>query len=75
LRAGAYPDYTHGNLPFQVQPVPPKCDPVVLASPHSGVMPVCLGDASVRMVSPSISTATWLNVCIPDSGGALGGDW
>jgi prepilin-type N-terminal cleavage/methylation domain-containing protein len=75
LKAGSYPEYTHGTLPFQIQPAPGKCDPVVLASPHSGVMIVGLGDGSVRTVSPSISVATWLNACIPDSGQVLGSDW
>jgi prepilin-type N-terminal cleavage/methylation domain-containing protein len=75
LRAGAYPEYTHGQLPFQIAPAPGKCDPVVLASPHTGVMVVGLGDGSVRTVAPSISTATWLNACIPDSGNLLGSDW
>ncbi len=75
LTSGAYPRYTDGSLPFQVQPLPGNCDPVVLASPHTGVMPVGLGDGSVRSVSPSISTTTWLNACIPDSGQPLGSDW
>jgi type II secretory pathway pseudopilin PulG len=75
LKAGAYPEYSHGNLPFQIQPAPGKCDPVVLASPHTGVLPVSLGDASVRSVSSSVSLATWLNACIPDDGQVLGSDW
>jgi hypothetical protein len=75
LTSGSYPNYTDGSLPFQIQPKPGSCDPVVLASPHSAVMPVGLGDGSVRAVSPSVSTATWLNACIPDSGQPLGGDW
>jgi prepilin-type N-terminal cleavage/methylation domain-containing protein len=75
LTSGAYPRYTDGSLPFQVQPKPGSCDPVVLASPHTAVMPVGLGDGSVRNVSPSISTTTWLNACTPDSGKVLGSDW
>jgi prepilin-type N-terminal cleavage/methylation domain-containing protein len=75
LKAGAYPDYTHGTLPFQIQPGSGNCDPVVLASPHTGVMLVGLGDGSVRTVTPGISVATWLSVCIPDSGTAPGSDW
>ena len=75
LRAGAYPDYSHGSLPFQIQPAPGKCDPVVLASPHTAVIVVGLGDGTVRTVSPSISLTTWLNACIPDSSQALGSDW
>jgi prepilin-type N-terminal cleavage/methylation domain-containing protein len=75
LAAGAYVDYTHGNIPFQIMPVAGKCDPVVLASPHSQAMLVCLGDGSIRVVNPNISTTTWLNVCIPDSGITPGSDW
>lgn len=75
LKAGAYPEYTHGNLPFQINPLPGKCDPVVLASPHSAAMLVGLGDGSVRNVSPGISVSTWLTVCIPDSGTVPGNDW
>jgi prepilin-type N-terminal cleavage/methylation domain-containing protein len=71
----SYPRYNDGNLPFQIQPRPGSCDPVVLASPHTGVMLVGLGDGSVRSVSPNISLATWLAACIPDSGQALGNDW
>ena len=75
MTSGAYPNYTHGSLTFQIQPPAGKCDPVILASPHSGGMLVGLGDGSVKTVSPSISVATWLNACIPDSGVALGSDW
>jgi len=75
LRAGAYPDYTHGTLPFQINPVPGNCDPVVLASPHTGSMIVGLGDGSVRTVSGGLSIPTWLSVCIPDSGTVPGSDW
>jgi hypothetical protein len=75
LTSGGYPNYTDGALPFQIQPRAGSCDPVVLASPHTGVMLVGLGDGSVRTVTPSISTATWLTACIPDSGGVLGSDW
>ncbi len=71
----SYPRYHDGNLPFQIQPRPGSCDPVVLASPHSGVMPIGLGDGSVRSVSPNISLLTWLTACQPDSGLPLGSDW
>ena len=75
LTANSYPRFLDGSLPFQVQPAPGTCDPIVLASPHTGVMPIGLGDGSVRIVSPSITTATWLAVCVPDSGAIPGGDW
>jgi hypothetical protein len=71
----SYPRYLNGSLPFQIQPRPGNCDPSVLASPHSGVMPVGLGDGSVRSVSPSISLATWVTACDPDIALPLGSDW
>jgi hypothetical protein len=75
LGAGTPPDFTDGSLPFQVTPAAGNCDPGVIASPHTGVMVVGLGDGSVRTVTSGISTATWLNACIPDSGNPLGSDW
>jgi prepilin-type N-terminal cleavage/methylation domain-containing protein len=74
LKAGAYPDFIHGTVPFQLTPLPGKCDPVILQSPHS-VMIVGLGDGSVRPVSASVSTTTWLIACIPETGQVLGSDW
>ena len=75
MKSPSYPEYTHGSLPFQIQPAPGVCDPVVLASPHTGTMIVGLGDGSVRTVQPGISLTTWLAVCIPDSGVVPGSDW
>jgi prepilin-type N-terminal cleavage/methylation domain-containing protein len=71
----SYPRFYNGALPFQIQPRPGLCDPQVLASPHTGVMLVGLGDGSVRAVSASVSLATWVTACIPDSGQVLGNDW
>jgi prepilin-type N-terminal cleavage/methylation domain-containing protein len=71
----SYPRFYNGSLPFQIQPKPGLCDPTVLASPHTGVMVVGLGDGSVRAVSASVSLASWVAACIPDSGQVLGGDW
>jgi prepilin-type N-terminal cleavage/methylation domain-containing protein len=81
----SYPNYadpapvngipSNSGLPFQINPTPGNCDPTVLASPHTGVMLVGLGDGSVRTVSPGISTLTWTTACIPDSGLVLGSDW
>jgi type II secretory pathway pseudopilin PulG len=69
------PDFTSGSLPFQVTPTPGNCNPGVIVSPHTGVMLVCLGDASIRSVSSGISAATWKNACIPDDGNILGSNW
>jgi prepilin-type N-terminal cleavage/methylation domain-containing protein len=75
LLTNSYPRFVNGSLPFQIQPKPGPCDPQVLHSPHTGVMLVGLGDGSVRSVTPSISTTTWVNACVPDSGQPLGADW
>jgi prepilin-type N-terminal cleavage/methylation domain-containing protein len=71
----SFPRYNDGSLPFQIQPAPGTCDSTILASPHTGVMLVGLGDGSVRSVSPGISLLTWLIACQPDSGLPLGSDW
>jgi len=70
-----FPRYIDGGLPFQVQPSGGTCNSAVLASPHSGVMTVGLGDGSVRSVSPNITLATWITACDPDIALPLGSDW
>src|SRR5262249_28521475 len=70
----SYPRYNDGNLPFQIQPKPGSCDPVVLASPHSGVMLVGLGDGSLRAVPPGIRPRAGPRAAHPDSARPLGGD-
>lgn len=62
---------------FQVQPNPfqGNCDPLRAATPHSQVMPICLADASVRMVSPSVTALTWWYACTPSGGEVLPSDW
>jgi prepilin-type N-terminal cleavage/methylation domain-containing protein len=69
------PDFTQGSLPFQLAPQPGSCLWAVLVSPHAGAMIVGLGDGSVRNVSASISSRTWLEACIPNDGAVLGSDW
>jgi hypothetical protein len=44
-------------------------------SPHTGGIQVGLGDGSVRMVSPGVSTATWWFALTPNAGDILGSDW
>jgi len=51
-----------------------RCNLFVLNSPHAA-MQVGLGARSVRSVSNSISKATWLTLCIPNSGAVAGSDW
>ncbi len=62
------------NYLFDVNASVNRCNLFVLNSPHSA-MQVGLGDGSVRSVSNNISKATWLAVCIPNSGAVAGSDW
>jgi hypothetical protein len=61
---------------FQVQPTQKNCNPSY--TPQSFVtsgINISLFDASVRMVSPSISTRTWGLLQQPNDGMELGQDW
>jgi prepilin-type N-terminal cleavage/methylation domain-containing protein len=71
----AEPNFTSGNIPFQIAPTAGNCNIAVIASPHTSVMIVGLGDGSARNVSSSISVTTWKNACTPNDGAALGDDW
>jgi prepilin-type N-terminal cleavage/methylation domain-containing protein len=62
------------NHLFDVNATITNCNIFVTNSPHA-VMNVLLGDGSVRTVSQGISKATWLAVCIPNSGKVPGNDW
>ncbi|HLN29142.1 MAG TPA: DUF1559 domain-containing protein [Gemmataceae bacterium] len=62
------------NYLFDVNATITNCNTFVLNSPHA-VMQVGMGDGSVRGVSGGISKATWLAVCIPNSGQVPGSDW
>jgi type II secretory pathway pseudopilin PulG len=69
------PDFSSGNLPFQITPSSGNCNPGVIVSPHTAAMLVGIGDGSVRTVSSGITAATWKNACIPNDGNPLGSDW
>jgi hypothetical protein len=62
---------------FQESPDPQeaKCDPARCATSHTGGMNVCLGDSSVRTLSPSLSPLTWWYANTPQGGEVLPGDW
>jgi prepilin-type N-terminal cleavage/methylation domain-containing protein len=62
------------NYLFDVNATVNNCDIFVLNSSHPS-MQVGLGDGSVRAVSNTISKASWLAVCIPNSNSAPGSDW
>ena len=65
----------NGLIPFQVAPSAANCNWYVTQTPHDGGMMVGLGDASVRIVTGSISPLTWFNACTPNDGNPLGSDW
>ncbi len=64
---------------FQVNPTTSganaTCDPRLASSPRSAGVLVGLGDGSCRMLSASMSPATWWAACTPDQGEVLGNDW
>jgi prepilin-type N-terminal cleavage/methylation domain-containing protein len=62
------------NYLFDVNATALKCDIFVLNTPHN-LMLVGLGDGSVRGVNGAISKASWLAVCVPNSGQVAGSDW
>ncbi len=62
------------NYLFDVGASTNRCNLFVLNSPHTA-MQVGLGDGSVRSVNNGISKATWLAVCVPNSGVPTGSDW
>jgi prepilin-type N-terminal cleavage/methylation domain-containing protein len=68
-------DVRSGTLPFQIAPARGYCNPQVTSAPHSGAMPVGLGDGSVRNVSIRVSVTTWERACLPDDGNPVGNDW
>ena len=60
---------------FQTNPDPPQCDNWRAQSGHTSGMNVVLADGSVRLVSSSISQATWTSALLPRDGTPLGPDW
>jgi prepilin-type processing-associated H-X9-DG protein len=60
-----------GNVTFTAG----DADPLRAQGGHSGGCQVAMADGSVRFVSTSISSATWLAAQTPDAGDILGPDW
>jgi hypothetical protein len=64
---------------FQLMPTPytsaSVCDAALAQTAHSGGILVCLGDGSVRIVSPAVSGTTWWAAFTPSAGDLLDADW
>jgi prepilin-type N-terminal cleavage/methylation domain-containing protein len=73
---GSIPGFYTITLTFQTTPNPfGGCNPCQLqAMTNAGIL-VGLGDASTRVVSPSIALATWQSAIQPNDGNVLGSDW
>jgi prepilin-type N-terminal cleavage/methylation domain-containing protein len=59
----------------QSSPAVRNCDPLRLQSFGAGGIQVVLMDGSVRTVSTSASSATWVRALLPNDGFTLGGNW
>jgi prepilin-type N-terminal cleavage/methylation domain-containing protein len=68
-------DCQGGACLFQVQPTQANCVPQVAQTPHTGGMMVCLGDASVRVLTNGMSGNTFYYACTPQGGETLPSDW
>jgi prepilin-type N-terminal cleavage/methylation domain-containing protein len=73
---GSPPLFYNGlRLVPQSKPLWQRCEPCQLQAMSAGGAVVGMGDGSVRMVSPSVSAATWANAVNPSDGNVLGSDW
>jgi prepilin-type N-terminal cleavage/methylation domain-containing protein len=59
----------------QWQPTDTLCNPILVQSLSAGGIIVCLGDGSVRIISPAISQQTWTQAVLPSDGLAMPPDW
>jgi hypothetical protein len=76
------PDAANGNvLSWKIPQAAPSvgatgtCDPLTANSGHAGAVLACLGDGSVKSISPSITMKTWNSSLTPGGGEELGPDW
>jgi prepilin-type N-terminal cleavage/methylation domain-containing protein len=68
--------YASLTVPPQNHPAPTNgCNPCMLQGMYPSGILVALGDGSARLVSTSISPATWIRAVQPADGGVLGSDW
>jgi prepilin-type N-terminal cleavage/methylation domain-containing protein len=63
------------TMTFQVAPRTQDCWPFVAQTPHSAGVLVALADGSCRILSPSMSMATYWAAVTPASGDQFGSDW
>jgi prepilin-type N-terminal cleavage/methylation domain-containing protein len=77
----AYSQATNPWAMYQPQPRTGRTDPNIdcsmtrLQSTHTSGMNVLMGDASVKLVSPSVSLSTWSASVTPNQKDVLGPDW
>jgi prepilin-type N-terminal cleavage/methylation domain-containing protein len=61
------------RIPPQDGPDPlTTCSTATVQSGHHGAINVCMGDGTVRSISPSINSATWSYICDPQDGKVFG---
>jgi prepilin-type N-terminal cleavage/methylation domain-containing protein len=73
---GSTPGIYTITLTPQLSPNPfATCNPCMLQCYTEAGIQVGMGDGSARLVSPSISNATWASAIMPNDGIALGKDW
>jgi hypothetical protein len=65
-----------GAVGFQIAPTSfdQPCNPNITQGGHRASVQVGLGDGSVRAVSSSVTTRTWVIACCPNDGRALASD-
>jgi len=60
---------------FQQSPTALTCNVAYASSAHTGGMVLAMADASGRVVSPTVSANTWVQVCTPNGGEVNGPDF
>ena len=74
---GTYPNAIGPGSKFQAAPIAtsPVCDPALAQAPRSGGILVLMGDASTRIVSPTVDANVWWFACTPAQGDVVPGQW
>jgi len=71
---GSYDSKTGRYIPFEVRPKPDNCYYSGAQALTSAGCQVCMCDGSVKIVSPSVSIASWQAAGTPSSGEIVGND-